>query len=160
PLLAINGAVATLTVGSTSLSYTFAGPLNTGLLGVGVNNAVATFTWIEAQIVPRVFTYQFTQNFSASTGPQFSPQAGTWNAFASGTSARYYGTPSGTTPATSVRPFTVDPSSYVEYQAIVNTRTTAGLIFAYTSPNDFIYAEVVAGTNQVILGHRTPAGWF
>ena len=56
--------------------------------------------------------------------------------------------------------FVIDPASYVEYEAKVNTTSTAGLIFAYTSSLNFLYAAVVAGTNQVILGHRNASGWF
>src|SRR5262249_16320702 len=43
-MLAANGAMATLTFGTYSLSYTFTGPLNTGMLGVGTNNSIANFT--------------------------------------------------------------------------------------------------------------------
>src|SRR5207302_8238986 len=38
--------------------------------------------------------------------------------------------------------------------------TTAGLTFAYTSTNDFLYAGVIAGTNQVVLGHRSNGIWY
>src|SRR5262249_12823152 len=43
--------------------------------------------------------------------------------------------------------------------ATVNTKTTAGLVFDYYSPTDFKFAALVAGSNQVLIGHRTSSGW-
>jgi hypothetical protein len=91
PLLALNGAVATLSLGSTSLSYTFSSTLNTGMVGVGVNNAVATFTWVQAQKVPRVFTHQETPTISSTGLSGFTVQSGQGSVNASAT--RYILTP-------------------------------------------------------------------
>jgi hypothetical protein len=57
----------------------------------------------------------------------------------------------------------VAPLSYVEFSATVNAAasgTSAGLAFDYTSANDFLYAAVVAGTNQVVLGHVSLGKWY
>jgi hypothetical protein len=35
----------------------------------------------------------------------------------------------------------------------------AGMVFDYHSPTDFKFVQVVAGTNQAILGHRNASGW-
>jgi Ca2+-binding RTX toxin-like protein len=159
PLLAVNGAVATLTLGSASLSYTFSGPLNTGLLGLGVNSAVATFTWVQVQQLSRVFTYQVTPTISSTGLSGFTVQSGQGSV----SSSRYNLTPPAGDAALSTRPLNVASSSYVEYQATVNAPTNgtwAGVVFGYTNTNDFLFAAIVPGSNQVLLGHRNPAGWF
>src|SRR5262249_2443565 len=45
--LVLNGATAQLLVGGSTLQYTFAKPLNTGMLAFGVDSAVTTFTWAQ-----------------------------------------------------------------------------------------------------------------
>jgi hypothetical protein len=114
---------------------------------------------LTAQILPRVFTYQITDNFSANPDSNFTPQTGQW--VVSG--GRYTATPAAGDAALSTRPLNVTSSSYVEYQATVRANTTgasAGLVFGYTDPNNFLYAAVVAGSNQVVLGHRSDGRWF
>jgi hypothetical protein len=161
PLLALNGATATLTLGSTSLSYTFSNMLNTGMIGIGANSAVSTFTWVQAQKLPRVFTYQEAPTISSTGLSEFTVQSGQGSV--NSTATRYSLTPGAAGVALSTRPLNVAPSSYVEFQATVNGATNgtwAGLAFAYTSPNDFLFTAIVPGTNQVILGHRNSSGWF
>jgi len=54
-------------------------------------------------------------------------------------------------------PFVVAPLSYVEYSGTVRANTngtTAGLVFGYHDSNNFLYAGIVAGSNQVVIGHR------
>jgi Ca2+-binding RTX toxin-like protein len=157
--LTVNGTTATLSFGNKSVQYTFTDPLNVGLIAVGTSNAVGLYKSLTVQKVPRVFTYQITDTFSATPDPNFTPQAGTW--VVSG--GRFNATPPAGGPAISTRPLKVDPQTYVEYQATVNAKTTgasAGLLFAGTDVNNFLYAAVVAGTNQVVLGHRSRGAWF
>jgi hypothetical protein len=161
PFLAVNGTVATLTVGNATLSYTFRNSLNTGLLGIGVQSAVATFTWVQVQQLPHTFTYQITPTISNSGLQGFTVQSGQWSVASGAT--RYILTPPTGGPALSTRPLNVEASSYVEYQATVNAAANgnwAGLLFGYSGATDFLFAAVVPGSNQVILGHRNPSGWF
>ena len=61
--------------------------------------------------------------------------------------------------ALSVRPLAVAPLSYVEYSASVNAAkngVSAGLVFAETSSNDFLYAGIVAGTAGITLYELSP----
>src|SRR5207248_2610020 len=49
-----------------------------------------------------------------------------------------------------------------EFSAMVRASSAgayAGLVFNYTSSNDFLFAAVIAGTNQVVLGHRAGGIW-
>src|SRR5262249_35739808 len=72
-------------------------------------------------------------------------------------------TPPAGNAAITTRPLAVELLSYVEFSATVNANAngvSAGLIFAYTSKDDFLYAAIVAGTNQVVLGHHSISGWY
>jgi hypothetical protein len=65
--------------------------------------------------------------------------------------------------AVSLRPLNVAPLSYVEYSATVKDATngtSAGLVFSATAPNTYLYAGIIAGTNQVVLGHRDAGTWY
>src|SRR6516225_854484 len=97
--------------------------------------------------------------FSASPDANFTGQTGTWTV----SGGRYNATPPTGDAALATRTLNVVPESYVEYQATVRANangTSAGLLFAYTGDHSFLYAAVVAGSNQVVLGHRNLAGWF
>ena len=160
-MLAANGATATLTFSNYTLSYTFAGPLNTGAVGMGTNNSLAAFSSYTVQRLPITFTYQVLENFSDGIAQNFTPQAGTWTT-TSGTNGVYSATPPANDAALSIRPLAVAPLSYVEYSATVDPAkagTYAGLVFDYTSKNDFLFAAVIAGTNQVVLGHVSNGKW-
>ena len=160
-LLANNAARTTLTYGTFTLSYTFSAPLNLGGLGLATNQSLASFTGYALQKLPVTFTYAVVEDFSDGVANNFTPQTGTWTT-TSGTTGVYTATPPANDAAISMRPLAVAPLSYVEYTAQVNATTngtTAGLAFAYTSTNDFLFAGVVAGTNQVVLGHRANGVW-
>src|SRR5262249_20875751 len=43
--------------------------------------------------------------------------------------------------------------------ATVNTQATGGLIFDYYSPIDFKYVAIIAGKNQVVIGHPNAFGY-
>ena len=102
-MLTANGAIATLTFGTYTLSYTFTGPLNTGMVGVGTNNSLAAFTSYKAQKLPFIITYSVLEDFSDGVADKFTPQTGTWTT-TSGTTGRYYATPPANDAALSTRP--------------------------------------------------------
>jgi hypothetical protein len=160
-LLAANYRTATLTFGKYSLSYDFTAPLNTGMLGFGTDNSLAQFSDYSVQRLPINFTYSVLEDFSDGVADKFTPQAGTWTT-TSGTDGRYYAVaPAGNAAALSSRPLNVAPLSYVEYSATVNAAAgaTAGLVYDYSSPNDFLYAAIVPGSNEVVLGHVSNGKW-
>src|SRR5262249_40868063 len=68
---------------------------------------------------------------------------------------RYQGMGFGTTPAVSTINYSLLNTSYIEYQATVNTSTMAGLVFDYRGPTDFKFATIDANSNQLVIGHRT-----
>ncbi|UVO40540.1 hypothetical protein KUL72_23840 [Bradyrhizobium arachidis] len=161
-MLTANFATATVTFNGNSLSYTFAGPLNTGMLGLGTNNSSTNFTSYAVQRLPFAPTYAVLEDLSDGVANNFAAQTGTWTT-TSGTSGRYFAVPPANDAALSTRQLAVAPLSYVEYSATVNASkagTSAGLTFATTSTNDFLYAGIIAGTNQVVLGHRSNGNWY
>jgi hypothetical protein len=157
----LNGTTAQLVMNGTTLQYTFPDALNVGMLGLGLNGTSDSFTSYTVQTLPRVFTYQESPAVTSTGLTGFTVQSGQGSA--NSNSTRYLLTPPTGGAALSTRSLNVASSSYVELQATVNAAangTWAGLVFAYTSPNNFLFAAVVPGTNQVLLGHRNPAGWF
>jgi Ca2+-binding RTX toxin-like protein len=161
-LFAANGTTAKLSFGTFSVSYTFADPLNDGMLGLGSNNSAVQFSNYAVQRLPIAFTYQVLEDFSDGVANNFTPQTGTWTA-TSGTTGRYAATASANDVALVTRPLAVAPLSYVEYSAKVNAAkagTSAGLTFALTSTDNFLYAGIIAGSNQVVLGHRSAGIWY
>jgi hypothetical protein len=160
--LAANFTTATVTFGTYTLSYNFTAPLNTGMLGVGANNSLTSFTSYTVQKLPVAFTYTVLEDLSDGVANNFTAQTGTWTA-TSGTTGRYSATPAANGTALSTRPLAVATLSYVEYSATVNAGKAgayAGLVFDFTSVNDFLYAAVIAGTNQVVLGHVSKGAWY
>jgi hypothetical protein len=132
------------------------------MLGLGTNNSLTNVTSYAVQKLPFNPTYSVLEDFSDGVANKFTPQTGTWTT-TSGTTGNYTATPPANDVALTTRPLAVAPLSYVEYSATVNDSkagTSAGLIFAYTSANDFLYAGIVAGTNQVVLGHRSNGKWY
>jgi hypothetical protein len=159
--LTANFMTATVTWGSYTLSYTFTAPINTGMLGLGANNSLTSFKSYTVQKLPFIFTYAVSDTFSDGTSDGFNPATGTWTP-TSGTAGRYYATPPANDAAISIRPFSVASLSYVEYSATVNAAANgvwAGLIFNETSTNDFLFAAIIPGSNQVVLGHRRNGIW-
>jgi Ca2+-binding RTX toxin-like protein len=157
----LNGTTAQLVINNTTLQYNFPDALNVGMLGLGLNGTSDSFTSYTVQTLARVFTYQESPAVTSTGLTGFTVQSG--HGSVNSTASRYLLTPPVGGAALSTRPLNVASSSYVEFQATVNAAangTWAGLAFAYTSPNDFYFAAVVPGTNQVLLGHRNPMGWF
>jgi hypothetical protein len=156
----LNGSAVTLTVGNkgqqSTLQYTFPSAFGVSMLGVGTDNSVSSYNNIQILKLPIAFTYTYQQDFSDGVAHNFTPQVGTWTV----ANSLYNGAPDSSGAAITTRPLAVAPSSYLEYSATVNTGSTAGLIFDYYNPTNFKFAAIVAGSNQVILGHRTAAGWF
>src|SRR5262249_13688239 len=120
--LVLNGPTATLTVGTASVQYTFPNTLNTGMIGLGVNGSVSSFSSITVLKLPRNLVYTISGNFSSGSANGFTPQYGQWTV----ANSEYAGNP-GTGVAITTRPLIVDPSSYVQYQSDVTIGTSGGV---------------------------------
>jgi Ca2+-binding RTX toxin-like protein len=155
-LVVLSGYTATLTVGKFApLSYTFSTPLNIGMLALGTQSSLADFGTALVQKLPISFTFTYQPSFSGPTLPAFTTRTGTWT-LANNLDT---GVPDASGSAITTRALAVAPATYLEYSATVSTQATGGLIFDYFSPTDFKYVAIVAGKNQVVIGHRNSSGY-
>ncbi len=156
--VALEGNKATLVVnGGNSLSYTFANALNGGLLGLGTDNSSTRFDDVQVQVLPPGVVRSVTADFNNGLSDAFTARTGTWDAF----TGKYRGTPApGADSALSILALAMDHNYNLDYSAIVNTSSFAGLVFDQHSATDFKFAAIVPGSNQVVIGHRTANGWY
>jgi Ca2+-binding RTX toxin-like protein len=169
--LAANGLVASLIVDNAAVfSHAYAPRvidgwsygLNYGLVGVGSDNSRGSFDNIAVQVLPPQVTFQTTEPFTSGPGASFpAAPTGLWNV----QSGRYVGTPApGSDAAVSLMQLGGVPAlglnSWLSLETKLSTATRAGFVFDYYATNDFKFVMVDAPADQVLVGHRTPAGWF
>jgi Ca2+-binding RTX toxin-like protein len=164
-MIAVNGTTVTLVVnGSKLLSYAFDSRiidgysygLNTGMVGIGTNNSVTRFDNVKVQKLPPVFTSEETDNFSDGVADGFSGQSGLWAV----NDDHYVGIGIGADPAITTIQLVAIPSSFVQFDATLNTDSFGGLVFDYYSETDFKFVAIIQDTNQIVIGHRTDKGWY
>jgi Ca2+-binding RTX toxin-like protein len=175
-LLAINGTTVTLVVDNSTtnfLSFAFSPrvidgysyALNTGMVGIGANNSRAQIDNVAVRVLPPTFTFTETETFADGkanllTEVQFGAnQVGQWTV----TSGRNTGTPA-TATGFAASNFNLQLSAYalLQFDATVQVGaagSSAGVVFDYYDANNFKFAALVAGTNQVVIGHHTKSGW-
>ncbi|MCL5096839.1 MAG: hypothetical protein M1608_04805, partial [Candidatus Omnitrophica bacterium] len=162
--LALNGTNVILTVNNqVTLTYTFeprvdvygvSHGLKDGMVGLGANNSKVNIDNVALQRVAPVMTVNKTVDFSSVTTDLFeAPLSGTWTLAA----GRYAGTP-GTEPAIDLMSVNVMSSSLVDLSATFNTTGEGGFIYDQYAGDDFKFVTISSG--KIILGHRTPKGWF
>jgi len=168
-LLALNGVNATLVVNNKNyfthtyqpridggISYGF----NQGMVGVGSDNSRGSFDNVNVLVLPPKITFQSTEDFSDGIANLMPAplQSGGWTV----QGGRYTGSPAAGGVAMSLFDLGVGglhTSSYLEFSAMVNTQTRAGLIFDRYSATDFKFAAIDAAGDKVIIGHYTARGW-
>ena len=157
--LVMYGTLATIWVDETvSLNFDFSDPLyDFGMIGLATNNAVARFDDWQVQKLPPTLTFQFTEDFAGTSTNPFEEQMGDWmitdGHYNSGTVVE--GDMAITTWAIEVATW-----SLLELEALINTKTTGGLIFDYYDADNFKFAAIDAIADQVVIGHHTSKGWF
>ena len=157
--VALNGMNVTLVVdGIESMTYTFTDPLNDGMIGVATDSAVSRFDNVVVQKLEPGVAFEITEDFSDGSADLFTSQTGGWLVNAGN---RYEGTPAVDSDyAVTTLLLDVAPDSHLEFDATVNTGAMGGLVFDYYSPTNFKFAGVQTDTDQVVIGHYTPNGWF
>ena len=156
--LVMYGTLATLWVDETvSLNFDFSDPLyDFGMIGLATNNAVARFDDWQVQKLPPTLTFQFTEDFAeASTNP-FEEQMGDWMIV----DGHYSGSVAEGDRAITTWAIEVATWSLLEFEALINTETTGGLIFDYYDADNFKFTAIDAIADQVVIGHHTSKGWF
>ena len=168
-LVAINGVNATLVVNNKNVfSYSYAPRvvdgysfgLNTGLVGVGSDNARGTFDNVKVQVLPPQITFQSLENFADGKADLFvGDSIGTWTV----SRGRYGVTPASGETAASLMDLGVgglSVSSVLDLSATVNTLGRAGFVFDRYDAETFKFVAIDAVADQVIIGHHTAkSGW-
>ena len=180
-LLSINGGAATIVVGTTSLSTTYAARilsgvsygLNWGLVGFGSNNARGSIDNLAVQILPPQTNIVRTDDFSTAALSMFgtitpttpstwvsNPSSGSWTVNA----GRYTSTlPSSGTLAFDLMDMSdvqrLSSTSALELSASVRTTAgTTGFVFDRYDNGDFKWAGFDVASKQVVIGHYTNRG--
>ncbi len=156
--LVMYGTVATIWVnGKSSLSFDFNDALNDdGLIGLATNNAVARFDDWQVQKLPPTLTFQFTEDFAGTSTNPFKEQTGNWMI----TDGHYSGSVVDGDRAITTWALEVATWSLLEFEALIDTGTTGGLIFDYYDADNFKFAAIDALNDQVVIGHHTSKGWY
>jgi hypothetical protein len=166
-LLAVNGTTATVVINNAvTMSYAFAPRvidgfsfgLNTGMVGIGANNAKGRIDNVTAQILPPAITLNHDEDFNDGVADLFTAaKSGNWE-LASGRYAAALA--AGSDFAVSNFDLSLATSSLLKMEATLNTESFGGLVFDYYNADVFKFAAVVPGSDQVVIGHHTKRGWF
>jgi Ca2+-binding RTX toxin-like protein len=154
--LVMYGSVATIWVDQKySLSFDFKEALNDdGMIGLGTNGAITKFDNWQVQKLPPNFTLIETADFS--TTQPFTWTMGDW----SQPNGVFTGTTDVGDHALAVRGLDVGAYTRLEFDAVLQTMTTGGLVFDYYNADDFKFAAVVPDSDKVIIGHHKDGKWF
>jgi subtilisin-like proprotein convertase family protein len=132
--------------------------LNTGMVGIGADNAKARIDNVAVQILPPTITLNTTDDFGDGVADRFTASnVGAWQIVA----GRDVGTPVGIagTPAVSTFDLKLQTASLLQVDTTLSTQSFGGLVFDYYAADNFKFAAIIAGQNQVVLGHYTKRGW-
>ncbi len=170
-LLSVNGVTATLVIDNSSknvLSFAFSPrvidgysfDLNTGMVGIGGNNSRAQIDNVTVQVLPPTITLTEVEDFSDGAANLLTAATkGLWSA----AGGRYAGaTDSALGMGVSNFDLGLGAASLLTFditgQAGANG-TTTGIVFDYYDATNFKFAGMVAGSNQIVIGHHTKSGW-
>ena len=165
-MLTVNGSMATVAVGTTSVNYTYpvrvdtlgiTHTLNYGMLGIGANNASAQIDNVVVQSPPGATTLDATSDFSSASPPNklfntnLAP-TGTW--LNTTTDGRFVGTSSAlNSPAINLIGYPVTAGSTLTILTTLKTFGQGGVVFDYQGPTYFKYAVLSADGKQIVIGH-------
>ncbi len=157
--LIVNGSSVALFGDEThGVGHTFVGQdLRDGMVGLGTQNSVSRFDNVQVLALPPTALGSFNDDFSSGAASGFTKQIGSWQV----NNGRYQGAPlSGSDNAVST--FVVDASGAtgITLTSVVATQSFGGLVFDYRDAFNFKFAGINVSTKQVVLGHRTPNGWY
>jgi hypothetical protein len=123
---------------------------------MATKNAVARFDDWQVQKLPPILTFQFTEDFAGTSTNPFKEQIGNWMI----TDGHYTGSVVDGDRAITTWAIEVATWSLLEFEALIDTETTGGLIFDYYDVDNFKFAAIDAITDHVVIGHHTSKGWF
>ncbi|MBI3896328.1 MAG: hypothetical protein HY313_10415 [Acidobacteria bacterium] len=156
--LILNGPTVKLEAGDAKISFTFADFTGDGMLGLAARNSNTKFDDWQIQKPPAPFTFTISADFSNGSVNPFTAQSGVWQ-MANGV---YVGTSGGAGgSAISTRLIDVIANSQLNLQASINPGTAgvlSGFVFDFVDPTNYKFVGIVAGSNQVVVGHNDASG--
>ena len=163
-LLALNGVTATLVVDGTDVfSHAFeprvidglSFGLNTGMVGLGADNATARLDNLFVQLLPPEITLEQTDDFTDDPVILFAEESGDWQV----NDASYDGTPDGELGVSLIHlGQSLATNSILELEATLTTSHVGGFVFDYYGPNDFKFVAVSVETDELLIGHYSRKG--
>lgn len=164
-LVAVNGTNVTLIVdGSEVFSHTFTARvvdgitfgLNTGMVGMGSDNSKGTFDNVRVQKLPPAITFSDVEDFSDGIADRYTETNGSWVI----DTARYNASaPADGSAALSLTSLPMSPASILEFEAVLNTDGTAGIVLDYVGPDNFKFVAMDVVNQQIVVGHHAKKGW-
>ena len=166
-MLKANGSSATLTLGTTSVSFNYplrvdsagiAHGINDGMTGIGAKGGTkAQIDDVVVQAPPTMVTLDKTVDFSATSPASglfnaATPASGTWVTTSDG---RFVGTAvNAGTPAIDLIGYKVNPGAMVDINTTLRTAGQGGVVFDYQSPLYYKFVTLSADGQQIVMGHR------
>ena len=166
-MLSVSGSAATLKLGTTTVSFTYAQRIDSlgvkhgladGVAGIGaMGGTKAQIDDVIVQAPPRIITVDKTVDFSSASPASglFNLPAqvkGTWTTSSDG---RFVGSTASTTaPAVNLIGTAVTPGSMLDIATTFKTSGQGGLVFDYQGPDYYKFVTLSADTNQLVIGHR------
>ena len=128
------------------------------MIGLATRDSATSFSGWKLQKPPNASAFSIAADFSDGTVNPFTSQSGTWQ-MATGV---YRGTAAANSTAISTKYIGVAANSTLTLQSNVNVAAgvTGGFVFDYYSSTNYKFAAIVAGSNQVVVGHVSSAGTF
>ncbi len=164
-LLALNGTAVTLVVDNQDVfNYVYAPRvdadgfsygLNAGMVGIGALNSVARIDNVKVQVLPPEITFEDTDDFTTAATLLTGATTGDWQVV----NNRYQVDATSIELAQSLAGLTVDGSSLIRLEGVLNTDGIAGYVFDRYSATDFKFAAISATDDQAIIGHYARQGW-
>ncbi|MDK3075585.1 calcium-binding protein [Sedimentitalea sp. JM2-8] len=146
--LVLHGGAATIYVNNgNATSFSFNEALNTGLLGLGTDNAKASFDDWQVQKLPPVITKTVSDDFESGSGYQ--ALAGDWTLAAGSLT----GNPGADDYAVATQTLDVQVFARLWIEAQIATEGTAGLAFDAADSENFKFAALDVGNDEILIGH-------
>jgi hypothetical protein len=168
-MLSVNGSTAKLTLGTTSIVFTFAQRvdslgivhgLNDGVAGIGAKGGTsAQIDDVIVQAPPGTITLDKTVEFNTAgaSGELFnspSLSGGTWATI----DGRFVGTAANLAqPAINLLGYAVSPGALVDIAMTLRTSGQGGVVFDYQGPDYYKFVTLSTDTKQILIGHRVGA---
>ncbi|WP_419904389.1 hypothetical protein [Kiloniella sp.] len=151
--LTLHGSIATIYVnGGNATSFVYEDNLNTGLLGLGANNAKAHFDDYQVQKLPPNITYSQLDEFDTTSN--YVAQIGSWSL----DSGSFVGSSGAGELAIATDALSVEPFARIWLQSSVQTDGLGGFVFDYLDADNFKFVALDAVNDQLVIGHMGKNG--